>query len=64
MHHLGVGTTHRSTLVLVLIDETTTTVIHRTTGEILATNKIDPTCTYWRNNEREPGRWPGSQPER
>lgn len=62
MHHLGVGATHRGTPVLILIDQTTTTVIHRTTGEILATNTIDPTRTYWRNNEREPGRWPGSRP--
>ncbi len=28
--------------------------------EVLATNTIDPTRTYWRNNEKEPGRWPGS----
>ena len=36
----------------------------RTTGEILATHTIDPDHTYWPNNDREPGRWPGSQPER
>lgn len=60
MHHLGIGAAHRGTSVLVLIDETTATVIARHTGEILATCTIDPTRTYWRNNEREPGRWPGS----
>ncbi len=60
MHHLGIGTAHRGAPVLVLVDETTATVIHRTTGEILATCTIDPNRTYWRNNEREPGRWPGS----
>ena len=38
----------------------TITVIHLDTGEIVATNTIDPTRTYWRNNEKEPGRWPGS----
>lgn len=60
MHHLGIGAHHRGKTVLVLIDKTTATVIDRTTGEILATCTIDPTRTYWRNNEREPGRWPGS----
>lgn len=52
----------REASVLVLIDETTTTVIHRTTGEVLATCTIDPTRTYWRNNQQEPGGWPGSPP--
>ena len=59
MHHLGVGAAHRGTPVLILIDEHHATVIDRTTGEILATNTIDPTRTHWPNNEREPGRWPG-----
>lgn len=45
-----------------LIDPTTASVIDRATGEILATCTIDPTRTYWRNNEREPGRWPGPPP--
>ncbi len=43
--------------MLVLVDETTATIIHRTTGEILATCTIDPTRTYRRNNQQEPGRW-------
>ncbi|GAA3032547.1 hypothetical protein GCM10010462_19320 [Microbacterium dextranolyticum] len=58
MHHLGAE--HRGTPVLLLADDTTVTVIHLDTGEIVATNTIDPARTYWRNNEREPGRWPGS----
>lgn len=62
MHHLGVGTAHRHAPVLILIDQTTTTVVHRTTGEVLATNTIDPTRTYWHNNEQEPGHWPGPTP--
>lgn len=61
MHHLGIGATHASKPVTILITDTHTTVIHTTTGEVLATHTIDPTRTYWRNNEREPGRWPGSQ---
>lgn len=64
LHHLGIGTTHARTPALILTDETTTTVINRTTGQILATHTIDPDHTYWPNNDREPGRWPGSQPER
>ena len=61
MHHLGVGIRHRGTPVLVLLDATSATVTHRTTGEVLSRHTIDPTRTYWRNTEREPGRWPGSQ---
>jgi transposase InsO family protein len=61
MHHLGVGARHRSTAALILLDATTASVTHRTTGEILSRHTIDPTRTYWRNTDREPGRWPGSQ---
>lgn len=61
MHHLGIGYHHRGTPVLILIDATTVTVTHRTTGEILSEHTINPAKTYWRNNQKEPGRWPGSQ---
>jgi transposase InsO family protein len=60
MHHLGVGAHHRGTPVLLLADDTTVTVIATRTGEIIATNTIDPNKTYWRNTQKEPGRWPGS----
>lgn len=60
MHHLGIGAAHRGTPVILLADDHTVTVIHLDTGEIIATNTIDPTRTYWRNNEKEPGRWPDS----
>ena len=60
MHHLGVGTDHRGKRVLLLIDDTTVTVIHTDTGEIIATNQINPDKSYWRNTQKEPGRWPGS----
>lgn len=60
MHHLGVGAAHRGKRVLILADDNTTTVVHLDTGQILATNTINPTRTYWRNNEKEPGRWPSS----
>lgn len=60
MHHLGIGTHHRGKRILALIDETTVSVIHLDTGEILSTHNIDPTRSYWRNQQQEPGRWPGS----
>jgi len=34
--------------------------MHNGTGDILATNTINPDHTYWRNNQKEPGRWPSS----
>jgi transposase len=46
---------------IVLIDTTTATVVHPTTGEVLSEHHIDPTRAYGRNKNREPGRWPGSQ---
>lgn len=61
MHHLNVGYAHRGTPVLILIDTTTATITHRTTGEILSQHLIDPNRKYWRNTQKEPGRWPGSQ---
>jgi hypothetical protein len=61
MHHLGIGIAHAGKRVLALADEHTVTVIHLDTGEIIATNTIDPDHTYWRNTQREPGRWPGSR---
>ena len=60
MHHLGVGAAHRGKRVLILADENTTTVTHLNTGEIIATNTIDPDHTYWRNTMKAPGRWPGA----
>lgn len=60
MHHLGIGADHRRKRVLALIDETTVTVVHLDTGEIIATNTIDPTHSYWRNTQKAPGRWPGT----
>jgi transposase InsO family protein len=61
MHHLGIGARHRGTPVLTLLDAATATVTHRSTGEILSRHTIDPNRAYWRNTDREPGRWPGSQ---
>jgi transposase InsO family protein len=60
MHHLGIGADHRGKRILALIDATTVTVIHLDTGEILSTHTIAPDRSYWRNQQQEPGRWPGS----
>lgn len=61
MHHLSIGAAHRGKRVLALIDENTVTITHLDTGEIIATNTINPDRGYWRNTQQEPGRWPGSR---
>src|SRR5437588_2086542 len=61
MHHLGVGTTHARKRVLAFADEHHITVAELTTGELLSRHLIEPNKTYWRNQMREPGRWPSSQ---
>lgn len=58
MHHLGIGVDHRGKPCILIADETTVTVVHLPTGEVLATNTIDPEKTYWRNTMKAPGRWP------
>lgn len=46
LHHLGVGRTHTSNPVLLLVAGTDTLVIHRTTGEIIAEHTINPNRDY------------------
>lgn len=58
MHHLGVGYAHARTRVLAFADEHQITVADLTTGEVLSRHLIDPTKTYWRNQNKPPGRWP------
>lgn len=58
MHHLGIGKPHRGKRILAIIDETTITITHLDTGEILSEHHIDPTRGYWRNQQKPPGRWP------
>ena len=60
MHHLGVGTTHARKRVLALADDHHISVIELETGEVLSTHLIDPQRAYWRNQNKEPGRWPSS----
>jgi Integrase core domain len=58
IHHLGVGASNAHRRVLAIADQTTVTVIDLTTGEILSTHTIDPDRSYWRNQQKSPGRWP------
>ena len=60
MHHLGVGAKHARKRVLALVDDHQVLVTDLTTGEVLSAHLIEPERTYWRNQNREPGRWPGS----
>jgi hypothetical protein len=59
LHHLGVGTDHANTPILMLINQHTVDVIDPTSGEHLSSHTIDPDRNYWRNNQKSPGRWPG-----
>jgi transposase InsO family protein len=61
MHHLGIGTAHARKRVLAFADDHHITVADLTTGEVLSVHLIDPDRSYWRNQKREPGRWPSSQ---
>jgi transposase InsO family protein len=58
MHHLGIGAAHARKRVLAFADDTQITVADLTTGEVLSLHLIDPNRSYWRNQNKEPGRWP------
>jgi hypothetical protein len=60
MHHLAIGAKHIGKRVLALADDHEVTVIELDTGEVLSTHDIQPNKAYWRNKQREPGRWPSS----
>lgn len=59
MHHLGTGTAHARKRVLAFADDHQITVAELATGEVLSVHLIEPDKTYWRNQNKEPGRWPG-----
>jgi transposase InsO family protein len=61
LHHLGIGAAHRGRRVLAIVDEQEVTVVALETGEVLSSHRIEPERTYWRNQRRDPGRWPGSR---
>jgi transposase InsO family protein len=60
MHHLGIGTTHARKRVLAFADDHRITVADLATGEVLSVHLIEPDKTYWRNQNKQPGRWPNT----
>jgi transposase InsO family protein len=60
LHHLGIGITHAHTPVLILVSAHTVTVINKTAHHVLSSHHIDPDKNYWRNQNKNPGRWPGN----
>ena len=60
LYHLKVGAAHARRRVLAIVDEREVTVVALDTGEILSSHLIEPGKGYWRNQQRDPGRWPGS----
>lgn len=61
MHHLGVGYAHARKRVLAFADDHQITVAELHTGELLSRHLIEPNKTYWRNQNKQPGRWPSPQ---
>jgi transposase InsO family protein len=59
LHHLGIGAAHARLRVLAIVDEREVTVVALETGEVLSSHLIEPDRSYWRNQRRDPGRWPG-----
>jgi transposase InsO family protein/transposase len=47
MHKLGIGRAYKGERVIVLVDQTTVTVTHKATGEVLGEYEIEPTRKYW-----------------
>jgi transposase InsO family protein len=60
LYHLNIGAAFARRRVLAIVDEQEVTVVALDTGEILSTHRIEPDRRYWRNQRRDPGRWPGS----
>jgi transposase InsO family protein len=60
LHHLKIGAAHARRRVLALADDSSVTVIALNTGEVLSVHHIEPDKAYWRNQQRDPGRWPRS----
>ena len=60
LHHLKVGGAHARRRVLAIVDEREVTVVALDTGELLSSHLIEPDKGYWRNQRKNPGRWPRS----
>ena len=64
MHHLRIGAAHAGRRVLAIVDDHGVTVVALDTGEVRSTHLIEPAKAYLRNQQKDPGRWPGSQATR
>jgi transposase InsO family protein len=60
LRHLPAGITNARKRVLALADDNKVLITDLATGEILSRHLIEPNKGYWRNQNKEPGRWPGS----
>ena len=60
LHHLKIGAQHPRRRALAIVDEREVTLVALETGEVLSTHRIEPDRGYWRNQQRDPGRWPRS----
>ncbi|EPQ72292.1 transposase [Mycobacterium marinum str. Europe] len=60
LHHLGIGRAHAHTPVLILVATSTVTVLSKTGHHVLSSHTINPDKNYWRNQQKNPGRWPGN----
>jgi hypothetical protein len=54
LHHLGIGTAHAGTKVLILVTTNTVTVLATPTYQLIARHHIDPDRNYWRNQQNAP----------
>ncbi|HET7725760.1 MAG TPA: IS481 family transposase [Candidatus Limnocylindrales bacterium] len=61
LHHLKIGAAHAHRRVLAIVDAREVTVVALDTGEVLSSHLIEPHRGYWRNQRRDPGRWPRSR---
>ena len=43
-----------------MVAATTVTVISKTGHHVLSSHYINPDTNYWRNQKKNPGRWPGN----
>jgi hypothetical protein len=58
MHHLGAGAANARKRVLALADDHQVLITDLATGEVISLHLIEPNNTYWRNQNKQPGRWP------
>ena len=59
LYHLKIGAACARRRVLAIVDEQEVRVVALDTGEILSTHLIEPDRRSWRNQRKDPGRWPG-----